>query len=241
MNRVVVTGANGSIGRALMAALPDAQGIDIDDWDVTEPRLNEIEKQPELVFHLAASKDAPEGETDPEKVLRVNALGTANVLARWPSAKVILASTCKACDPETAYGASKLIAERMVLNAGGSVARFHNVIETSGNVFQTWRDTPEDQPIAYTDCVRYFIPISAAVNLLLATSHLPAGRYLTYPAFPRHMSDMARIYYPGRERVEIPRRRGDRIVEPLVADNETYEAIYGWDGIYAVKNPNDPV
>ncbi len=240
MRRVVVTGARGSIGTALLEALgPDAQGIDIEDWDITQPRRNEYEAHPDVIYHLAASKDAPEGELDPWKVAKVNIQGTQNILKRWPGARVILASTCKACDPETAYGASKLIAERIVLNAGGSVARFHNVIETSGNVFETWRGIPADQPIEYTDCTRYFIPLRAAVDLLVAVTSLPAGRYMTYPAYARHMSDMARIYYPSRERVEVPRRRGDRATEPLHAANETLHSVYGTDGIYRVENPSD--
>ncbi len=247
MRPIVVTGAKGSIGRALLAALPKdvAQGIDIEDWDITEPRpfANETEARPVLVYHLAASKDAPEGELDPEKVLRTNALGTANVLARWPTSKVILASTCKACDPETAYGASKLIAERMVLNAGGSVARFHNVIETSGNVFEKWRKIPEGEPLPVTFCHRYFIHIQQAVDLLMAVSMLPPGRYFTDPGPGRWMPDVVKEYYPGREWVSIERRRGDRIREPLLARNESVDMEWTplTPGLRRINNSHDHV
>jgi FlaA1/EpsC-like NDP-sugar epimerase len=237
---IVVTGAAGSIGQALLMALPDAVGIDIDDWDITQPRLNEIESQPDLVYHLAAAKDAPEGELDPEHVLRVNALGTANVLARWPNARVILASTCKACDPETAYGASKLIAERMVLNRGGSVARFHNVRQTRGNVFETWAAIPEGDPIPATSCTRYFIDIEDAVYLLAAVATLPPGRYLFEPGQPWKMTDVARLLYPSRDIVFMPRRRGDRLDEPLVAAYETLEYTELPD-VHRVGNLHDAV
>lgn len=235
---ILITGARGSIGSALMKRLPDAVGIDIEDWDITQPRhpANEIESQPDIVYHLAAAKDAPEGELDPEKVMRINAVGTANVLARWPNSRVVLASTCKACNPETAYGASKLIAERMVLNAGGWVARFHNVIETQGNVFQTWSKIEGSLPV--TDCWRYFIHVDQAVDLLLKVPTLPPGRYMAEPGPLLSMANQAIQTYPGRDYHYIPLRRGDRRSEPLHAAHERIFSTQ-YNGILRVASPHD--
>lgn len=191
------------------------------------------------MFHLAAAKDAPEGEVDPETTFRVNALGTQHVLDRWPYARVILASTCKACDPETVYGASKLIAERLVLNAGGWVARFHNVRETRGNVFQQWAALPADASLPVTRCYRYFISIDQAVDLLLTVPRLPSGRYMTDPGRLRSMSDVAAETYPDRPQHWITRRRGDRAVEPLHASHERLS--FGWadDDIWQIRSHHD--
>lgn len=236
---ILITGANGSIGRKLHEALPDAVGIDVAQWDIRFPRGGWVDiAKPDLVYHLAASKDAPEGEIDPRDVLLTNAYGTMNVMDRWPEAKIVLASTCKACDPETAYGASKLIAERMVLNAGGWVARFHNVQDTQGNVFQTWRET--DGPINYTDCWRYFITAQDAVDLLLEIPNHPPGRYLRHPGNIWHMGSVASQLYPDRLLNEIPARRGDRVREPLVAQNEVLVPTSGPSWLYRVENSHDP-
>src|ERR1044071_1030903 len=115
---IVVTGAAGSVGRALVATLErrgfDVIAHDIDTMDVTnaeQVRWILAALRPGVIFHLAGAKHAPAGELDPFHVLNVNAMGTQNVLDAAGNAKVILASTCKACDPETAYGASKLVAE----------------------------------------------------------------------------------------------------------------------------------
>jgi FlaA1/EpsC-like NDP-sugar epimerase len=90
--------------------------------------------------------------------------------------------------------------------------------------------------------VRYFISIKNAVDLLLAVAKLPPGRYMHAPASPRHMATMAGIYYPHREHVEIPRRRGDRAVEPLVASNEQIVPILGsLPDLYRVVNSHDGV
>ncbi len=163
-------------------------------------------------------------------------LGTQNVLSRWPNARVILASTCKACDPETAYGSSKLIAERMVLNAGGSVARFHNVIETRGNVFEHW-DSLEG-PLPVTPCRRYFIHLEDAVRLLQTVAVLPPGRYMIDPGEQRWMHDIASQFYPDAEQVPMEPRRGDRIREPYVAFNE-FTMKTDFPFIYEIVNTHD--
>lgn len=237
---VIVTGARGSVGSALAARLPDAVLTDIDTLDVTdEQQVADVlgVVKPDVIFHLAAAKHAPDGEADPEHVLRVNASGTANVLRHAGDAVVVVASTCKACDPETAYGASKLIAERMTLNAGQRVVRFYNIPESSGNVFRLWEQLPEADPVPWTDCWRYFASMEKSVDLLLRAANLPSGRYAPDPGGPRWMRDVAAQTWPGHDLVEIPRRRGDRRVEPLTAACEhlTLE-----DGHMRIASPHDP-
>lgn len=218
--RILVTGAAGSIGRELVPRLREQHVVtatDIGQMDVTRPlRFPDYD----VIYHLAGAKHAPVGETDPAETFRVNTQGTANVIAAAGKAKVILASTCKACNPETVYGASKLIAERMVLNAGGVVVRYYNVRETQGNVFRHWESLDKSEPIPYTDCWRYFITTKQAVDLTLAAMDLPSGRYTVDPGEPKHMLAEAKALYPGRSLVPIAPRRGDRVREPLHADHE---------------------
>lgn len=218
-----VTGAAGSIGSALVDALPDAIGTDI-EVDVTDPAA--VAKfvdwvKPDAVLHCAGAKHAPEGETDPRSVTRVNAVGTFNVLDAMVGKPFVLTSTCKAADPETAYGASKLIAERAVLNAGGSVARFYNVRETQGNVFDIWSSIPKPEPIPVAACWRYFITIDQAVDLVLRCLELPPGRWSMNPGAPVFVPDLADELYPDRSKAYIRPRRGDRVREPLKAVSET--------------------
>jgi FlaA1/EpsC-like NDP-sugar epimerase len=230
--RVLVTGAAGSLGLRLVPALEgeghDVFATDKDDLDVTSNVAVSTAMrvhQPDLVYHLAAEKFAPDGEDDPELTMRVNAVGTANVLnfATLLGAKVVTASTCKACNPETVYGASKLIAERLTLNAGGWVTRFYNVRETCGNVFETWARLNPEAPIPVAPCSRYFISADQATDLLLAVTDLEPGRYTVSPGAPVRMTTVARVEYPGRPIVPILPRRGDRKVEPRCAACEKLE------------------
>jgi FlaA1/EpsC-like NDP-sugar epimerase len=251
VTRILVTGAAGSIGGALVPFLLD-EGHDVlatdkgtlDVRDVGQVRAHVVSLKPDLIYHLAGAKHAPEGEEDPLAVTETNVHGTANVLdaARLVGAKVVVSSTCKACDPETVYGASKLIAERLTLNAGQAVVRYYNVRETSGNVFRLWESIPEPEPIPWTDCRRYFISLEAAIRLTVRAADLPPGRYVA-PAetrHPEHMRDVARALYPHRDLVEIPRRRGDRQQEPRCARSESMVMI-GAPGIVRVVSAHDPV
>lgn len=247
--KILVTGAGGSVGKALTERLKRHHEIVATDiikekgikpLDVTGFAPSYEDRwRCDAVIHLAGAKHAPAGEEDPWNASRVNVVGTRNMLLFSQSigAKFVLASTCKACDPETAYGATKLIAERMTLNAGGVVVRYYNIPEASGNVFRLWESIPENEPIPYTDCWRYFMSMENAVSLTICALELPTGRYTLDPGRPRHMSTVARDLYPERKVVEVERRRGDRTREPRHAQSEWID-YYGMS-IEQIKGAHD--
>lgn len=193
----------------------------------------------DTIVHLAASKLAVEGELHPEGFVRTNVQGTFNVVAaaRARGARLVFASTCKAADPETVYGACKLIGERAVLSAGGTVLRFFNMLECGPSVASIWEQIPVPEPIPWTDCFRYFMSVDQAVGLVVRALDMPAGRYAVDPGEPRHMRDVARDLYPDRDLVEIPRRRGDRRAEPLAAGCEQVDRV---DGLLRIRGAHDP-
>lgn len=247
--RILITGGNGSIGREISKIFEKSQIefllTDVSDCDVTNSdKVYEIFSQyrPTHVIHLAADKHAPEGELHPDNTFIINTIGSMNVIKHATNfqAFVVLASTCKSCDPETAYGASKLLAERITLNAGGTVARFFNVVNTSGNVFEIWDKSPENSSIEVADCSRYFISLKEATSLILRCAVLAGsnpGRYIFDPGIIHHMPDIAQRLYPENEKKYIPPRRGDRRVEPLKASSETLQKVEG--RLVRVSSPHD--
>ena len=69
----------------------------------------------DVVFHLAAYKQVPLGESNVDQVLDVNVLGTMNVVecaARVGVSTVVYPSTDKSVAPPSLYGASKRIVEQ---------------------------------------------------------------------------------------------------------------------------------
>ena len=248
LGKVLITGNKGSVGQALQKRISGGViGLDLPDGDVTDwdGMFNTLYDTDQIttVFHLAGAKHAPQGEESPWIYATTNIEGTGNILELakgFTIPRVVVASTCKACDPETVYGATKLVAERMTLEAGHSVARFHNVVRSSGNVFETWDEQPVPDPIQVTDCFRRFITMSEAVGLLLyaADPKNQAGRYIVDPTVEMSMPVIAREVYPDREIVDMARRRGDRWVEPRIASCESTKP--ATDGVARVSSPHDP-
>lgn len=242
--RILVTGASGSIGSRLVERLK-AIGADvlatdiigsIKYLDVTDKESiiqTMIQYKPTDIINLAGAKHAPEGEVDPFNVCQINTIGTHNLLV-YGNARVVLASTCKSCDPETAYGASKLIAERMVLNENGGVARYYNVIETQGNVFEIW----EMQNVKkVTECNRYFITLDEAVGLTIHAL-FNTGRY-SVNTNSSYMPFVLEALYPYSKIEVIKRRRGDRLNEPLYANSETSNKVN--ESVLKIINYHDRV
>ncbi len=136
--------------------------------------------RPQIIFHAAAYKHVPLMEDNPVAAFRTNVLGTLLVkqaACRHRVEKVILVSSDKAVRPTSIMGASKRLAERIVLegtsdtsNTAFLAVRFGNVIGSSGSVVPLFRQQiAEGGPITVTtrNVTRYFMTITEAVDLLL--------------------------------------------------------------------------
>jgi FlaA1/EpsC-like NDP-sugar epimerase len=219
--RVLVTGSSGFLGVRVVKLLLD-RGRQVVGFDHPQDVLDrgQLERLPwcDAAVHLAAHKHAPYGEDHPAEVADLNVRGTDNVCKAAP--RVVLASTCKAAAPVTCYGASKLIAERIVLNAGGTVVRLVNVLGSTGSVTDVWAQVPAEDPLPVTDCERMFIDPDRAATLLVDALDFPPGRYAPRVDGTCTVSDLAGELYPGRATVPVPLRNGDRPVERLTNDFE---------------------
>jgi FlaA1/EpsC-like NDP-sugar epimerase len=233
--RVLVTGSRGSIGTQVGQRLKElgaiVQGFDVmDGFDVSDLNtcMELISKfKPDAIVHLAAEKYATHAEADPYKVVNLNAHGThylCSTAQKFGVKTLVAATTCKSIQPETVYGASKLISDRIVLNHGYTVGRFFNVVETAGNVFEIWGDRMKnDEELLVTPCRRYFISTNEAVSFMVHLLGVESGRYAPFPGKPALITEMAERFAPGYPTRVLPPRRGDRLVEPLIGEHETYE------------------
>jgi len=235
--RVMVAGAAGAVGSRFCEVLRAGGGLVIEsDKHVPEDRFGMLqlditdknrvlalvrEYDPDLIVNFAAAKLAVKGEDDPWDTLNVSVNGVQNLVDT--GVRLIHASTCKAADPYCVYGAGKFAAERLVLNAGGTVFRFVNIPEAGPSMLTEWELLPARAPVPVTMCSRYVMSLREAVALAVWACVLPAGRYKVDAGAPVSMPDYAERVYPGRERLVIPRRRGDRVAEPACAAVETLE------------------
>lgn len=216
--KVLVTGSAGFIGHRVCTLLRSS-GHGVIECDLEEDVLRFNPGPVDAVIHLAANKYATDGEINPYAACSFNMAATDAVLSMAP--KVVLASTCKAADPITCYGASKLICERMVLNAGGTVVRLVNVLGSSGSVTDLWDAIPDDDPLPVTDCQRLFLDANSAARLFVAALDLPPGRYGPADTESLSVDALAARLHPGRPTVRIPLRFGDRPVERITNEYES--------------------
>lgn len=135
--RVVITGAAGMLGSALMELAPgafEAVGVDLPDADLTDPAqaMQAVaDPRPVSVVHCAAYTDVDGCTRDPKLAFRANAEATANVAraCRACGAHLLLLSTDYVFDgekgapydeddqpcPINPYGESKLEGERRAM------------------------------------------------------------------------------------------------------------------------------
>ncbi|MBK7454938.1 MAG: polysaccharide biosynthesis protein [Anaerolineales bacterium] len=152
-------------------------------------RIQEMFKlhRPQVVFHAAAHKHVPLMEANVEEAVTNNVLGTRNVVAaadRHEVERLVLISTDKAVRPVSIMGATKRLAEMIVLDAAHrnkraySVVRFGNVLGSRGSVVPLFKNQiARGGPVTVThpDMHRYFMTIPEAVHLVLQAAAMGAG------------------------------------------------------------------
>jgi FlaA1/EpsC-like NDP-sugar epimerase len=128
----------------------------------------------------------------------------------------------------------------MVLNSGGSIARYFNVVQSQGNVFEIWDNLPVEQPIKVVDeCNRYFISVDEACSLAMFAMVNGSGRYIVNTPNMRNMGDVAKVLYPDRKKNFIARRRGDRKNEIFLATSENETRLLLKDSVLHIIGDHD--
>lgn len=158
--------------------------------DVRDPeRLTQVFQQhrPQVVFHAAAHKHVPLMEANPVEALTNNILGTHNVVRAalaHHTERFVLISTDKAVRPSSIYGATKRLAEMIVLNAARdnerafTVVRFGNVLGSRGSIIPIFKNQiAHGGPVTIThpDMYRFFMTIPEAVYLVLQAASMEQG------------------------------------------------------------------
>jgi FlaA1/EpsC-like NDP-sugar epimerase len=207
------------------------------------------QRHPRLVFHAAAFKHVPLLEDQPLAAIGNNIFATETLLAAASAnhARVVLVSTDKAVAPASVMGATKRIAEQVVLGAGGTVLRLGNVLATRGSVTEVFaRQLAAGLPLTVTDPAarRYFLTIEEAVGLLISAAPEPHTPSLLAPQLPspHFIADlaryMARCLAPARQvSIEFTHlRMGDKETENLWSASETPYPVLS-NGLVSIHSP----
>jgi FlaA1/EpsC-like NDP-sugar epimerase len=193
---------------------------------------------PNIIFHAAANKHVPLSEINTDEAVLTNVVGTWNVLetaSKYNIPDVVCISTDKAVEPCSIMGASKRIAELLVLGSFPehhfTSVRFGNVLGSRGSVLPVFQEQIQrGGPVTVTDpeMTRYFMTRSEAVQLVLEAGHLDGQLFVLDMGDPIRIMDLAEqliILSGHRPNVDIQikitgKRPGEKMHESLYNDKE---------------------
>lgn len=220
-------------------------------------RIHRAMEDVNIVFHLAALKHVESCEYNPFEAIRTNIDGTQNVidaaLANGVD-HVVFSSTDKAVNPSNAMGASKLMAERLIVAANYykgkhntifNTIRFGNVLASSGSVVPTFiARVREGSKIEVTDfgMTRFITTFTEAVELLLTAVDKGEGGDIVIRKMPviniKDLADVlveeiASVYgHNSVQVVEIGARAGEKLYEELLTEEESARTIEQGDYLF---------
>lgn len=277
---VLVTGGTGSFGRKFVEIMlhehrpkklvifsrdelkqHDMRAADFDHptlqyciGDVRDPaRVERALSGVTVVVHAAALKQVPACEYNPFEAIQTNIMGGRNVIeaAIDQGVRRILAlSTDKAVSPINLYGATKLCAEKMFVQANAfagshgarfACARYGNVVGSRGGVIAMFLEQRKRGKITITDprMTRFWISLEQSVRFVIRCLEDMHGGEIFVPKIPSmRMMDVAESIGAGCEIETIGIRPGEKLHEVLVSEHEARHTL-DMEDMYVIQ-PSHP-
>lgn len=229
---------------------------DVRDYERVERAMNDID----VVFNLAAMKHVPACEYNPSEAIKTNIVGMENVVKAAMHNNVecvVFTSSDKAINPANSYGATKLLAEKLVqaanFNKGNCrtkfvAVRFGNVMGSRGSVIPLFKkQIEENRKITVTDpeMTRFMMTLTEAVKLIMDAAENTIGGEVFVLKMPViKLYDLAEVVVEEtckklnikKEDVElhtIGLRAGERKFEELMTKEEA-EVAFDLGDMYSV-------
>lgn len=199
----------------------------------------------DLVIHTAAMKQVPLCETNVLECIETNVIGTqlvAQACHLERVKKLVALSTDKAANPQSVYGYSKLLGERLIVEASNGnletvAVRFGNLLGSDGSVIDLFiRQALADKTLTVTDpCMtRFFVPIKDAAAIVLALAEPGRSGVAAYGGFKSSLLGLVDGFRSAWKDLcgeelglkTIPVRPGERQHEEILNDRE--EAARAW-------------
>ncbi len=190
----------------------------------------------DIIIHTAAVKNIEITEFNPIESVDVNVNGTINLIKmaiRNKPKKFLNISTDKAAEPSTLYGTTKQLSEKITSWAGHHIketkfasARFGNIIESKGNVFEIWNEEQskgKSLSITNPSMKRYFFHVNEAVNFVLKSLTMANKGEIFVPKMKSFSIKQMANKISNKQKI-IGMRQGEKLNEILITNNEKKKA-----------------
>jgi FlaA1/EpsC-like NDP-sugar epimerase len=185
------------------------------------------------VFHAAAYKHVPLMEANPREAVVNNIFGTKVLAERsvqFGVRRFINISTDKAVKPTSVMGATKRVAENLLLGLNTDTTefisvRFGNVLGSRGSVVPIFQEQiKKGGPVTITDydMKRYFMTIPEAVQLVLQAGTMGNGG----DVFVLDMGDPVSIYKVAEEVIRLSGLEPDSDIPIIISGKRPGEKLF---------------
>ena len=202
-----------------------------------------------VVVHAAALKQVPACEYNPFEAIQTNIMGGRNVsdaAINQGVRRVLALSTDKAVNPINLYGATKLCAEKMFVQANAysgaqdtrfSCARYGNVVGSRGSVIPVFQEQRKRGRITITDprMTRFWITLEQGVRFVVRCIEQMHGGEIFVPKIPSmKLTEIADTIAPGCAVECIGIRPGEKLHEVLISEDEARQTVE-MDDMYVIQ------
>lgn len=202
-----------------------------------------------VVVHAAALKQVPACEYNPFEAIQTNIMGGRNVIdaaINQGVRRILALSTDKAVNPINLYGATKLCAEKMFVQANAyagaqdtrfSCARYGNVVGSRGSVVPVFLEQRKSGKVTVTDprMTRFWITLEQGVRFVVRCIEQMHGGEIFVPKIPSmKLVEMAEALAPGCQVDYVGIRPGEKLHEALVSEDEARTTLE-LDDMYVVQ------
>jgi len=203
----------------------------------------------DIVVHAAALKQVPACEYNPIEAVLTNVMGARNVIEAaldMEIKKAIAISSDKAVNPVNLYGATKLVAEKLFVQANAytgkgptrfSCVRYGNVIGSRGSVVPLFLEQRNNGKVTITDkrMTRFWLTLDQGVRFVIRCIEQMHGGEVFVPKIPSmKILELAKVLAPDCAIETVGIRPGEKLHEVLISADEVYQTLE-LDDMYIVK------
>jgi len=205
-----------------------------------ESRLRRALQGVDIVVHAAALKQVPACEYNPIEAVMTNIMGAKNVIEAaldTDVTRVLAMSTDKATAPINLYGATKLVAEKLFVQANSysgmsgtrfSCVRYGNVVGSRGSVVPLFKEQGKTGTVTVTDerMTRFWITLEQGVKFVISSIERMHGGEVFIPKIPSmNIMDLVNTLAPDCEIKVIGIRPGEKLHESMISTDEAHQAV----------------